>query len=110
MRTLLFVVGSAVGAPIRFLMVRLFQSKSQFFTGVLVVNVVGSFLLPIFLVSDQANSAFLGMGFCGAFTTWSALALELDQELTKGEKRKFLVNLGLNLFLGFAAAALGAAV
>lgn len=108
MRTLLFVFGSAIGAPLRFLIVRLFQSNSQFFTGVLVVNVIGSLLLPIFLVSDQSNSAFLGMGFCGAFTTWSALALELDQELTQGEKRKFLANLGLNLFLGFGAAALGA--
>jgi len=110
MRSLLFVFGSAIGAPLRFLIVRLFQSKSQFFTGVLIVNVIGSLLLPIFLANDQATGAFLGMGFCGAFTTWSALALELDQELTQGEKRKFLANLGLNLFLGFGAAALGASI
>ena len=76
----------------------------------LIVNVIGSFLLPIFLANDQATGAFLGMGFCGAFTTWSALALELDQELTQGEKRKFLINLGLNLFLGFGAATLGASI
>ena len=110
MRSLLFVFGSAIGAPLRFLIVRLFQSKSQFFTGVLIVNVIGSFLLPISLANDQTTGAFLGMGFCGAFTTWSALALELDQELTQGEKRKFLANLGLNLFLGFGAAALGASI
>ncbi|MBU6242524.1 MAG: CrcB family protein [Acidobacteria bacterium] len=110
MRSLLFIFGSAIGAPLRFLIVRLFQSKSQFFTGVLVVNVVGSFLLPFFLINDQTNSAFLGMGFCGAFTTWSALALELDQELAQGENGKFLANFGLNLLLGFGAAALGAAL
>lgn len=76
----------------------------------LIVNVVGSFLLPIFLANDQATGAFLGMGFCGAFTTWSALALELDQQLTKGERRKFAINLGFNLFFGFGAAALGASI
>lgn len=110
MRTLAFIFGSAIGAPLRFLIVRLFQSKSQFFTGVLIVNVVGSFLLPIFLANDQATGAFLGMGFCGAFTTWSALALEMDQQLTKGERRKFAINLGFNLFFGFGAAALGASI
>ncbi len=110
MRTLAFIFGSAIGVPLRFLIVRLFQSKSQFFTGVLIVNVIGSFLLPIFLANDQATGAFLGMGFCGAFTTWSALALEMDQQLTKGERRKFAINLGLNLFFGFGAAALGASI
>ena len=104
MRVIYFILGAGIGAPLRYLIDKFFRAKYKFPVGILIVNTVGSFVLGL----TQLN--YFVMGFCGAFTTWSALALELDQELTKGEKRKFLINLGLNLFLGFGAAALGASI
>ena len=50
------------------------------------------------------------MGFCGAFTTWSALALDLDSELASGKQKMFYKNLIFNLLFGFVAAIVGAKV
>jgi fluoride ion exporter CrcB/FEX len=47
------------------------------------------------------------MGFCGALTTWSALSLDLFDELGKKNYKAFAVNLLSTYGLGIAAAALG---
>ena len=52
----------------------------NFPSGTLIVNIVGSLLIGLLtglaIKSDQALYWFVGIGFCGAFTTFSTFALE----------------------------------
>ena len=110
MRTLYFIIGSGIGAPMRYLIDRYYRQKYSFPTGILLVNVLGSFILALIVSQETSDAAFLGMGFCGTFTTWSALALDLDSELASGKQKMFYKNLMFNLLFGFVAAIVGAKV
>jgi CrcB protein len=72
MRALLVVVGAAVGAPARLLVSRALPGER----GTLVVNVVGSMLVGLFAGLSPSAYALLAIGLCGAFTTFSAFAVE----------------------------------
>ena len=84
--TLLIVgLGGFVGSALRFFTVRLVDSKlnTLFPFGTLTVNIVGSFFLGLIymLVTRKAGLSeyprlFLGVGFCGGFTTFSAFAMD----------------------------------
>ena len=74
MRLLTFIAGAAIGAPLRYLIDKFFRSKYVFPVGILIVNVVGSFIL------GYTQNNYFVMGFCGAFTTWSAFMLDVDKE------------------------------
>ena len=78
----------------------------KFPLGILIVNVSGSFLLGL-LLESQTGLAFGLMGFCGALTTWSALALDLFNELDSKQLKLFAVNLMSNYVLGVLAATIG---
>lgn len=75
--TFLYVaVGAAIGAPLRYVLGHYFDEGLPL--GTVAVNVVGSFLLGWFSAlafSDHAM-AFLGTGFCGALTTYSAFVVQ----------------------------------
>jgi len=73
---LLVALGAAVGAPLRLLAGRTLDRGTHW--GTLLVNLVGSALLG-WLVGhgvDEHPMALLGTGFCGAFTTYSAVAVQ----------------------------------
>jgi len=77
---LLVAVGAAVGAAARYLLDTSVRRRwpGRFPWGILLVNVSGSFALGV-LVGAGAGvqlAALLGTGFCGAFTTWSTLAVD----------------------------------
>jgi CrcB protein len=72
MTALLVALGACVGAPLRLLVSRLVADER----GTLVVNVVGSLLLGLFAGLSTNWYALLGIGFCGAFTTYSTFAVE----------------------------------
>jgi fluoride exporter len=75
--TLLLVgLGAAVGAPLRYLAAHFLDGHLHW--GTIAVNIVGSFLLGLFsaLALTGATTALLGTGFCGAFTTFSAFAVQ----------------------------------
>ena len=72
MTALLVVLGALVGAPVRYLVSRRLPGEA----GTLAVNVVGSFLLGLLVGSGTEAYALLGIGFCGALTTFSTFALE----------------------------------
>ena len=72
------------------------------------INVVGSFLLGVLLAS-QASSMWttaLGVGFLGAFTTFSTFAVETDRL----DRSTAVVYVTLSVLLGVGAAALGRSV
>jgi CrcB protein len=102
MRLLTFIAGAAIGAPLRYLIDKYFRSKYVFPAGILVVNVVGSFIL------GYTQDNFFIMGFCGAFTTWSAFMLDVDKELPF--RRRVATNILLTFALSVAAVAAGAAL
>jgi CrcB protein len=74
---LLVALGAAIGAPLRFAMATALDEE-RFPTGTLLVNVIGSFLLGLFVGGGVSGSwwALLGTGFCGGFTTYSAFAVQ----------------------------------
>jgi CrcB protein len=102
MRLIYFIVGAGIGAPLRYLIDKFFRAKYKFPVGILIVNTVGSFVLGI----TQLN--FFVMGFCGAFTTWSAFMLDVDQNLQN--RKQVTLNIILTFALSVAAITAGLAV
>ncbi|MFM7542583.1 MAG: fluoride efflux transporter FluC [Actinomycetales bacterium] len=101
MKLALFLVGAGIGAPTRYLIDNYFRRDYRFPIGILIVNVIGSFVLGL-VIGGESDTAFLLFGFCGALTTWSAFALDLFAERTK--VREFSLNLLGNYLFGVAAA------
>ncbi len=99
MTALLVVLGALVGAPARLLVSRALPGPR----GTLAVNAAGSLALGALAGAGPSATALLGAGFCGAFTTFSAFALEAVEEA-----RPAYVPLTLVLCVG--AAALGLAL
>jgi CrcB protein len=83
--TALYVVlGAAVGAPLRYLAGHLWDGAVPW--GTVAVNVTGSFLLGLFsaLSLSDSGTALLGVGFCGALTTFSAFAVHTHDRGPRG--------------------------
>lgn len=78
----LVAAGAALGAPTRFLIDQAVTRRwgSRLPWGTFVVNVIGSLLLGVVVVVFAGTGTLaLGMGFCGAFTTYSAFAAQTWQ-------------------------------
>jgi CrcB protein len=97
-----FIAGAALGAPLRYLIDKYFRTKYVFPVGILIVNVIGSFVL------GYTQDNYFVMGFCGAFTTWSAFILDIDKGLAF--RRRTALNLVLTFGLSIAAVAAGVAL
>jgi CrcB protein len=114
---LLVALGAAVGAPLRFLVDKhmvgrlLLSSRTEtpFPWGTFTVNILGSFVLGLLTgVTDRTTTLLVGVGFCGAFTTYSTFAAETIALAASGHRGKALLNVVLNLGIGLLAAVLGA--
>lgn len=117
MTALLVVLGAAVGAPLRFWADRTARRMLGTSTaGTLSVNLLGSVLLGLIvaLAADGSGPTwllpFLGVGLCGALTTFSTLALEVVELIEMERVGAATAYLVLSLVLGLAAAAVGYAV
>ena len=109
---LLVVAGAAAGAPLRFLVDRWARARYDAGTiiGTLLVNVAGSLVLGTAAGWTTAPAWVLplvGIGFCGALTTFSTLAFETWVFLERRDWKPLAANLGLSLGLGLPAAWLG---
>lgn len=110
---LLVIVGGALGAPLRYVIDVWVQSRieSGFPWGTLTVNAVGSFLLgitagyPVGRPHDGWLMELVGVGFCGALTTFSTFSLETLRLAQEESPFKASVNV-----LGSIAVTLGACV
>lgn len=108
--------GAAVGAPLRYLTDRAVQSRHDtvFPWGTFTVNVVGSFILgAVAAVSsrlDPALAAALGVGFCGALTTYSTFGYETVQLLQTRPRFYAAANVIAGVLAGVGAAVVGFAL
>ena len=76
MTWLLVALGAAVGAPLRYAAGHLLDGRLP--RGTILVNWVGSLLLGWFSGVGPGGHllALLGVGFCGALTTYSSFAVQ----------------------------------
>ena len=111
----LVCLGSAVGAPLRYVVDREIQSRHErvFPFGTLVVNLTGALALGLVVggaarggVSALAVDA-LGTGLIGSYTTFSTLSWETLQMIEEGSLWSAGVNLVASVGGGLAAAAVG---
>lgn len=113
----LVAAGGALGAVARFVVARGADIlvDTRFPLGTFVINIVGSFLLGVLgtLVADRvvpngdALRLALGVGFLGAFTTYSTFEFETHALLEDGLWLIALVNMFASLFLGLLAVRAG---
>ena len=117
---LLVGLGGFLGANARFVMARCVAASidTRFPLGTLLVNISGSFLLGILGVlaagkmgpdSDTMRLA-LGVGFLGAFTTFSTFAFETHALLEDGSWVAATTNIVASVFVGLLALRAGIAV
>lgn len=101
-------IGSALGGMTRYFLSNFVYKFLEpiFPYGTLVVNVVGSFLIGIFLFYLDANELissevriFLTIGFCGGLTTFSTFTYETFKLIQNSEFLFSGLNILLNLFL-----------
>ena len=109
-------VGSALGGMSRYLLGGLVQraAAGTFPFGTLVVNVTGSFLLGAILRYGVDTTtltpelrAFLTVGFCGGYTTFSTFSYEAVALLEDGEWSRASLYVALSLLLSLIATFLG---
>ena len=104
------LVAGGLGALARYGVSLAFAGRSTFPHAVLVVNALGSALAGMLLavVGYVSNDVFLILitGLCGGLPTFSTWSVETIQLATEGRMRAALLNVGLNLVLGIAVAAL----
>ncbi|MBA3801039.1 MAG: fluoride efflux transporter CrcB [Geodermatophilaceae bacterium] len=119
MTTLLLVaLGSALGAPARYLLDRFIQGSHDRVLpwGTLTINVTGSFALGLlFGLASQSGMdsrvlAAVGTGFLGSYTTFSTFTWETVRLIEDRAYLAALSNVALSLFAGLAAVSAGIAV
>jgi CrcB protein len=109
-------IGSALGGVSRYVLGGLAQraAGAGFPAGTLVVNVTGSFLLGVFLrygletpTLTPELRAFLTIGFCGGYTTFSTFSYETVALLEDGQWGRAAAYAGASLMLSLGATLLG---
>jgi len=105
-------VGGALGAVLRHLASVSLAGRGRIPWGVLVVNVVGSFIagLALGLPLDPTWQLIVLTGFCGGLTTFSTLSVDTLQLILDGKRRAAAVSVLLTLALGIPAVLLGLAL
>lgn len=109
MNMLLFVLLAALGGFIRYAVEYYLPAvgASAFPRATLIVNITGTFLLGLVLALPGESQVILGIGFCGALTTFSSVSLQLHRTLTSKAYRASLNYLVALLAGGLAAASAG---
>lgn len=109
MNLMLFIVAAAVGGFIRFAFEYYLPpvGSSAFPRATLLVNVVGAFVLGIVLALPGEWQVILGVGLCGALTTFSGVSLQLHRRLTAQAFRPAMIYAVSLITGGLIAAGLG---
>ncbi len=110
---LLVALGGAFGAFSRYGLSSLWSTHittAPSWSGTLLINVVGGFLIGLFYALSQQEGAtwsgwslLLITGFCGGFTTFSTFGLELFHTLSAGQYLSALLYVLLSVLLTLLA-------
>lgn len=111
----LVALGGAIGAACRYLMgvgVMRLAGPSEFPVAVLSINVIGSFLMGVFVVAAAQKglthlSPFVMTGILGGFTTFSAFSLEAVTLMERGQIAAAGAYVGLSVALSIGGLMLG---
>lgn len=111
----LVALGGAIGASLRWLTgvaVLRALGPSDFPLAVISVNVIGSFLMGVFVVAAAQRglthfSPFVMTGLLGGFTTFSAFSLETMTMIERGQMGQAGLYIFLSVGLSVGALALG---
>jgi fluoride exporter len=96
--------GGAIGAILRYAVYQQFSSD-RYPWPTLFVNVVGSFVFgaAVFAGASESTVQLLGIGICGAFTTFSSFSVETVQLYERGDRKLAVANALGNLVLSLTA-------
>jgi CrcB protein len=113
-RLLAVFAGGCAGGLARYAVMRGWSSEAgEFPWAVLLINCSGALLLGAVLTglsaSRESLRALLGPGFCGAWTTFSAITVTVDQLVSDGHPVTGLVYLGASAVGGLVAVCVGMA-
>lgn len=114
MTVLLVLLGGAVGAPARYLVDLVVQSRhdSVLPFGTFTVNVAGSLVLGAVAASVTVHDSpawvltLVGTGLCGALTTFSTFGYETVRLVEDGAWAAAALNVAASLAVGLAACSL----
>jgi CrcB protein len=114
----LVIIGAAVGAPLRYVTDRAVQARHDtvFPWGTFAVNVIGSLILGLLSGAVVAGAApnslqlLLGVGFCGALTTYSTFSYETLRLIEQGAVFYAVANVVISVTAALGAAFTGAAL
>lgn len=115
MKNLILVfLGGGLGSSLRYYISLVLQSNSlNFPKATFAVNLMGALLIGL-IIGYQLKHSFpshwhllLAVGFCGGFTTFSTLSLEVYQLYKAGAWGILSLYLGSSLLLGILLVALG---
>ncbi|MDP4164602.1 MAG: CrcB family protein [Bacillota bacterium] len=111
---LMVSIGGFSGAVVRFAISKQLnaKSKSDLPIGTLLINLTGSFLLGLLwgLKIKGHIYSLCGIGFMGAFTTFSTLQLEAEESRRLGKKFVFIRYLTYSYVGGITLAFIGSSV
>jgi CrcB protein len=114
----LVALGGAIGASMRYLFgvgVMRLTGPSEFPLAILSVNVIGSFLMGMFVVAAAHRglthfSPFVMTGLLGGFTTFSAFSLETVTLMERGHIGAASLYVALSVGLSIVGLMIGLAV
>jgi CrcB protein len=117
---LLVGIGGFVGANARFVVARVVGAafETKFPLGTFVINISGSFLLGVLgtivaqkiMPNSESMRLALGVGFLGAFTTFSTFEFETHALFDDGSWLTATTNMFASLFVGLLAVRAGIVV
>lgn len=109
MTWVLFALAAGLGGFIRYIAEHKYQpvGKTGFPRATLAVNIAGAFLLGVVFAAPENIYQIIGIAFCGALTTFSAISAQLMRRVTSGAFNAAATYLLSTLALGLIAAQLG---